>query len=260
MISKAVITAAGLGTRMRSMTLIMPKALLPLIRRNEAPMLVPIIDLIIMRLQEVGVSKFIVIVGKNGKPLIDYLMDKVFADSLRAQISFTFQEKPLGFGDAVLKAEDFVNSEPFFVHADDGILTDGYSEGVKLYRELRPDAILFLRRVNNPSRYGIAITKDEGPYNGYRLVRVLNVEEKPSNPKSSIAITAVYIFNKKIFDGLRSINMNRELELTHGIESIINNGGEVYWVFLYENFTRLVRVPHWYLLNNNRTLYFTEKN
>ncbi len=171
MISKAVITAAGLGTRMRNMTLIMPKALLPLIRRNEMPMLVPIIDLIMTRLQEVGVSKFLIIVGRNGKPLIDYLMDKLFTDSLKVQISFTFQEKPLGFGDAVLRAEDFVNSDPFFVHADDGILTSGYLEGVRLYNELRPDAVLFLRRVSNPSRYGIAVVKDEGTYGAMAWLR-----------------------------------------------------------------------------------------
>ncbi len=94
MINKAVITAAGLGTRMRNMTLIMPKALLPLIRRNDSAALVPIIDLIIMKLQEVGVSKFMIVVGRNGRPLIDYLMDKVFTDLIRAQISFTFQERP----------------------------------------------------------------------------------------------------------------------------------------------------------------------
>ena len=253
MINKAVITAAGLGTRMRNMTLIMPKALLPLIRRNEAPMLIPIIDLIMARLQEVGVSKFIIVVGRNGKPLIDYLMDKLFTDSLKVQISFTFQERPLGFGDAVLRAEDFVNDEPFFVHADDGILTNGYLEGVKLYDELRPDAVLFLRRVNNPSRYGIAVVRSEGTYNGYDLVRVLSVEEKPSRPKSNIAISAVYIFNKKIFEGLRSVRANGELELTYGIENVINGGGEVYGLLLNDDSWLSVGDPESYFNTINRT-------
>lgn len=232
MINKAVITAAGLGTRMRNMTLIMPKALLPLIRRNDSAALVPIIDLIIMKLQEVGVSKFMIVVGRNGRPLIDYLMDKVFTDLIRAQISFTFQERPLGFGDAVLRAEDFVNSDPFFVHADDGILTIGYPEGVKLYDELRPDVVLFLRRVSNPSRYGIAIARDEGSFDGFRLVRILDVEEKPSNPRSDIAISAVYIFNRKIIEGLRAVKAGNELELTYGIKNVINGGGEAYGLLL----------------------------
>ena len=253
MINKAVITAAGLGTRMRNMTLIMPKALLPLIRRNEMPMLIPIIDLIMAKLQEVGVSKFIIVVGRNGKPLIDYLMDKLFTDSLKVRISFTFQEKPLGFGDAVLRAEDFVNNEPFFVHADDGILTNGYLEGVKLYDELRPDAILFLRKVRNPSRYGIAVVKSEGIYNGYGLVRVLNVEEKPGSPKSDIAISAVYIFNKRIFEGLRSARANGELELTYGIANVINSGGEVYGLLFNNDPWLSVGDPESYFNTINRT-------
>ncbi len=253
MIHKAVITAAGLGTRMRNMTLIMPKALLPLIRRNEAPMLIPIIDLIITRLQEVGVSKFVIVVGRNGRPLIDYLMDRLFTDSLKAQISFTFQERPLGFGDAVLRAEDFVDDEPFFVHADDGVLMHGYLEGVRLYDELRPDAVLFLRRVSNPSRYGIAVVRDEGSYGGYGLARVLSVEEKPRVPRSNIAISAVYIFNRRIFDGLRSVRTNGELELTYGIERVIESGGEVYGLLLNDDSWLSVGDPESYFNAINHT-------
>ncbi len=260
MINKAVITAAGLGTRMRNMTLIIPKALLPIIRRNETPMLIPIIELIIARLQEVGISKFLIVIGKNGKPLIDYLMDKIFTDSLHVQLSFTFQEKPLGFGDAVLRAEDFVNSEPFFVHADDGILTTGYLEGIKFYNEINPDALLFLREVDNPCRYGIAVIKDEATYNNYKIVKVLNVEEKPRNPKSNIAISAVYIFNRKIFDGLRAARFNGELELTYGIENLIESGGEVYGILLNRDSWLSVGDPESYIKTINRTFNSNAKN
>ena len=252
MIRKAVITAAGLGTRMRNMTLIIPKALLPLIRRGEPPMLIPIIDLIISRLQEVGVSKFLIVVGRNGKPLIDYLMDKLFNESPGVSLSFTFQEKPLGFGDAVLRAKDFINSEPFFVHADDGLLTEGYAEGVKLFDELRPDALLFLREVSNPSRYGVAIVRDEGYINNYRLVRVLDVEEKPRNPRSNIAISAVYIFSDKIFRGLETVKTEGELELTYGIKNVIDSGGEVYGIVLNHNSWLSVGDPESYINTINR--------
>lgn len=119
------------------------------------------------------------------------------------------------------------------MHADDGILTIGYPEGVKLYDELRPDVVLFLRRVSNPSRYGIAIARDEGgSFDGFRLVRILDVEEKPSNPRSDIAISAVYIFNRKIIEGLRAVKAGNELELTYGIKNVINGGGEAYGLLL----------------------------
>ncbi|MFB6469793.1 MAG: nucleotidyltransferase family protein [Vulcanisaeta sp. AZ3] len=255
MIDRAVITTGGLGSRMRDMTLIVPKALLPLIRRDEKPALIPIIDLIIARLRGVGVSKFLIVIGRNGKPLIDYLMDKVFSGSLNGiQISFTFQESPRGFGDAVLKAEDFVNSNPFFVHADDGLLTMGYAEGVKVFNELRPDALLFLREVSNPSRYGVAIIKDEKLINGFRLVKVLDVEEKPPRPRSNIAILATYIFSKKIIDALKTINITEgELELTYGIKRIIEMGGEIYGLVLSQDTWLSVGDPENYIKTINKT-------
>ncbi|BCU69383.1 nucleotidyltransferase family protein [Stygiolobus caldivivus] len=226
-VKKAVITAAGKGSRMKYITSVLPKALLPLFKGEDGKIVMrPIIDLIMESLNTVGVEKFCIVVGKHGKLLMDYLFER--------EVTFVFQKEPKGFGDAVLKAEDFVGSDPFFVHADDGVLTGGYRESTSLFNEIKPDAVLLLREVKNPKRYGVVAVQDKGDYMGHKLFKVVEAEEKPENPKSNIAISAVYIFTPKLFRSLKAVTVEgeKELELTYGIQGIINDGGEVYGILL----------------------------
>lgn len=200
----------------------MPKALLPLFKKEDGKRVMrPVIDLIMTSLSDVGINTFCIVVGKHGKLLMDYLFER--------GVTFVFQEKPKGFGDAVLRAENFAGNEPFFVHADDGVLTGGYKEAVSLFEENNPDGILLLRKVDNPQRYGIAKVRDRGTFFEHRLYSVLDVQEKPLHPFSNFAISAVYIFTPKIFDALRSIEAEegKELELTYGIKKVLDNGGEI---------------------------------
>lgn len=226
-VKKAVITAAGKGSRMKYITSVLPKALLPLFRSEDGKIVMrPIIDLILDSLKDAGVEKFCLVVGKHGKLLMDYLFER--------GVTFVFQPEPKGFGDAVLRAEDFSNNDPFVVHADDGVLTGGYKEAISLFDQMNPDAVLLLRKVNNPKRYGIVTVTDKGEFMGHKLFKITEAEEKPSNPKSNIAISAVYVFSPKIFNALKSVTVPEggELELTYGIEKLIENGGEAYGILL----------------------------
>ncbi|BCU68522.1 nucleotidyltransferase [Sulfolobales archaeon HS-7] len=224
-IERAVITAAGKGSRMKYISSVMPKALLPLFRNEEGKKVMrPIIDLISNALIDIGVKKFCLVVGSHGRLLMDYLFERNF--------QFVVQSVPRGFGDAIMRAEDFTNNEPFFVHADDGILTGGYNEAKEVFEQNSPDGVLLLRKVNNPQRYGIVSVKDRGIFMNHRFVQVIEAEEKPMNPKSDIAISAVYIFSSKIFNALRNVEYSGELELTYGIKGIIDNGGEILGLLL----------------------------
>ncbi|MGC9106367.1 MAG: sugar phosphate nucleotidyltransferase [Thermoprotei archaeon] len=227
-VRKAVITAAGKGSRMKFITSVMPKALLPLFRtENGKKVMRPIIDLIMESLSSAGVEKFCLVVGKHGKLLMDYLFER--------GVTFVFQEEPKGFGDAVLRAEDFAGNEPFFVHADDGVLTGGYKEAASLFEQAEPDGVLLLRKVTNPKRYGIVTYVETGEFMGHKLFRVTGAEEKPKEPKSDVAISAVYVFKPKIFRALREVKVESgELELTYGIQRLIEDGGEVYGILLNE--------------------------
>ncbi|ARM77138.1 sugar phosphate nucleotidyltransferase [Acidianus manzaensis] len=221
MVSKAIITSAGLGSRMKYITSVMPKALLPLFKKEDGKRVMrPIIDLIMDSLRACGVNNFSIVVGKHGKLLMDYLFER--------GVTFFFQDTPKGFGDAVLRAENFACGEPFFVHADDGVLTGGYYEAKELFEQNNPDAVLLLRKVNNPHRYGIAKVKDQGKFMNHAMYYILDVQEKPPQPFSNLAISAVYIFKPKIFTYLKNIKISEgELELTYGIKKILDDGGEV---------------------------------
>ncbi|WP_338599314.1 sugar nucleotidyltransferase [Sulfolobus tengchongensis] len=223
MLKKAVITSAGKGSRMKHITNVLPKALLPLfVTENGSKVTRPVIDLIMESLARIGIEKFCIVVGRNGLLLMEYLFERT--------PTFVFQEIPKGFGDAVLRAEDFSSNEPFFVHADDGVLTDGYSSLKSLFEEILPDAVLFVRKVENPKRYGIIEVQDKGSYDNHRLYKVIGAEEKPQQPKSNLAIAAVYIFKPTIFGALKSIRVEegKEVELTYGISKLISDGKEVY--------------------------------
>jgi dTDP-glucose pyrophosphorylase len=227
MIRKAVITAAGKGSRMKYITSVLPKALLPLFRHEDEKLVMrPVIDLITDSLGEIGVNKICLVVGKHGKLLMDYMFER--------NITIVFQDEPKGFGDAVLRAEDFTSNEPFFVHADDGVLTGGYNEAKSLFNEIKPEAVLLLRQVENPNRYGIVEIKDNGVYMKHKMYKIIDAEEKPENPKSNIAISAVYVFSPKIFNAIKEIRIEegKELELTYGIKELLREGGEIYGILL----------------------------
>lgn len=222
-IEKMVITSAGKGTRMKYITSVLPKCLLPLLVKEEGKKVAkPVIDLIMNNAEKIGVNKFCIVVGKmQGRILMEYLFDR--------GPTFVFQNEPRGFGDAVLKAEDFADGSPFFVHADDGVLTSGYDVLAKAFLENDADATLFVRRVKNPRRYGIINFEKEDQFMDHSLYYVKNVEEKPESPKSDLAIAAVYIFKPDLFSALKEVKVDpaSEVELTYGIKKMLEKGKKV---------------------------------
>ncbi|MDE1833776.1 MAG: sugar nucleotidyltransferase [Candidatus Micrarchaeota archaeon] len=223
---KAIVTSAGEGSRMKRVTSVVPKALLPLFKtENNEKIIVPVADYIMDSLALAGVSKFCFVVGKHRSLLMDYLFDR--------GVTFVFQNQPKGFGDAVLRGEDYASHEPVFVHADDGVLTGGYVEAASLFMEKDADVVLLLRKTDNPKRYGIAEVADAWTYMGHKAFRITGAEEKPKNPKSNMMISAVYVFSHKIFEHLKTSKpTGSELELTAGIQSLIKSGGKAYGILL----------------------------
>ncbi len=224
-VRKAVITSAGLGTRMKYISNFIPKALLPVFsKEDEGVRMRPLVDVIMGSLQKAGISDFCFVIDSRSKMLKDYFAEKA--------VSFVMQDEPKGFGDAILKAEGFVGSEPFFVNANDSVLTGCYEEGARFFDERKPAALLFLKHMKDTSRYGVVTGKDTEPYLGHNVIRVDGAEEKPKAPKSDLCICATYIFTNEIFVKLKQIKSEGELQLTSGIQKLIDDGLDVYGMIL----------------------------
>jgi dTDP-glucose pyrophosphorylase len=226
-IKKAVITSAGKATRMRYISNSIPKALLPLfLREGEIRRMRPAIDFIVDSLKSAEATNLCIIMGSKAKPLADYFFDK--------NVTLVFQNEPKGFGDAVLQAENFVGNEPFFVNADDCIINGSYKEASELFTKMNADCVLFLQRTKTPSIYGIVSVDNEQNFMNHKIFRITGAEEKPQNPKSDLAICATYIFSPTIFQKLKEIKLEngQELQLTSGIEKLINEGRKVYGILL----------------------------
>jgi len=265
LVRKAVITAAGLGTRLLPFTKEFPKEALPLFAPSNSGLgLKPIIQIIFESLWRAGFRDFCIIVGRGKRAIEDYFTpDFGFTSQLRARglgwrassledfyrmvlesrIFFVNQPEPKGFGDAVLYAEPFVDSEPFLLHAGDDIVLSNDQSHVKrlidAFTALSADAVMLVEEVEDPRDYGVVVGEPVEELEG--VLRVVDVVEKPEKPPSKLAVVAIYIFKPVIFGYIRKVAENSvgEVQLTDAIKFMVLDGLKVYAVKLYNNERRL---------------------
>ncbi len=247
---KAVITSAGQATRTRPASYATPKALMPLVGKMEGSKdfkdtkLVPILDCIIEQLNRAGATEFCIVCADENQ------RDKIRAYLVKGRwlgerenllrwntisISFAIRTGFKGFGDAVLAGEEFADGKPVFIHADDVVSREGYELMSKLFKEKKADAVLLLRKVDDPSKFGIVEAEPDGQIEGRQVMVIKGAEEKPKeNPKSNLAISAVYLFSSDVFDAIRRHppSQRGEIELTGGIQKMIEDGKVVYGLIL----------------------------
>ena len=263
LVRKAVITAAGLGTRLLPATKEIPKEMLPIFTRgsDEEIFLKPLIQMIFEQLFEIGVRDFFIIVGRGKRAIEDHFtIDSSFLDFLRqknkdryaeelerfyemidaSNIIFLNQPEPRGFGDAVLRARNLID-ETFIVHAGDTYIVSDDLAHIKMPLEVHErwnaSATLLVMEVDDPRPYGVI----GGESLEVDIWEVRRVEEKPERPWSKLAILPLYIFEPEIFEALAETPPGRggELQLTDGIGRLIERGRRVMAVKLPEGAPRL---------------------
>lgn len=249
---KAVITAAGLGTRLLSVTKELPKEMLPLFSRSGDGSLSvkPLLQLVYEQLYSVGVREFCFVIGRGKRAIEDHFTpDHRFLEELKrrgketeasslevfyaalsdSSITWVNQDYPRGFGDAVLKAKAFVGDSNFLVAAGDTYITsDGNSHLKALIQEgERREAVLTLKRVRDPSAYGVALVDP-------KRRRVVRAVEKPKEKISDLAIMPFYAFTPVIFEHLSKLSpgLGGEVQLTDAIQSMVSSGRDVGYVLL----------------------------
>ncbi len=198
-VRKAVIPAAGLGTRLYPFTKVLPKEMLPLLNK-------PLIHYVVEEAVAAGVDDILIVVSRNKEALIDYfdkppsgLEDNVTNLLEKATIYYVRQREALGLGDAIRYARKHVGGEPFAVLLGDTVFDKpvlGELVGVFMGEGC---PVMGVERVepSHASRYGIV----EGEVKG-DLVEITRMVEKPPKPPTNIAITGPYILTPEVFDYL----------------------------------------------------------
>jgi len=261
---KAVIPAAGLGTRLLPATKEQPKEMLPVYARyiSGEICLKPLLQLIFEQLYDVGFREFCIVIGRGKRVIEDhftqeYSHTKYLRNRNRASgedldafyrrlddsvISWVTQPEPRGFGDAVLRARRPVNDSPFMVHAGDAyVLSHGNIHLKRLARAFdgsKASAALLVHEVVNPKQKGVAEVK---AIIGSSSFEVLSVEEKPESPKTNIIIEPIYLFQPHFLEALRRVKPDKrgEIQVTDAIQLMINEGRKVYAATLLEEEIRL---------------------
>jgi UTP--glucose-1-phosphate uridylyltransferase len=240
-VRKAVIPAAGFGTRMLPATKAVPKEMLPILNK-------PCIQYIVEEAVLSGIEEILLITGRSKKAIEDHfdrspelelhleqnrkssILTEVKAISELVDIHYVRQKTPLGLGHAILCAKSFVGNEPFAVLLGDDIIqaqTPVTKQLIKVYDD--PDtALVGVQRVPvaHVSKYGI-VDPESSPTSGDK-VRVRKLVEKPStaNAPSNFAVLGRYILPPAIFSVLEEtpVGHGGELQLTDAIQQLAVEG------------------------------------
>jgi len=264
MIRKAVIPTAGLGTRLLSATKEQPKEMLPIFTRTVDGhlRLKPLLQLVFEELYDAGFREFCFIVGRGKRAVEDHFSpDDVFVEYLKSRnklklayeldyfynkirdsiVIFANQSRPRGFGDAVYNARTFTGKEAFLVHAGDDLIlsknNSHLSRLVKAYYRYNADAVLYVEKVKDPTKYGVIMGKQVD----HRVHKVEKIMEKPSIAPSNLASIAIYIFSPMIYQAIEKIqpDENDEVQLTDAIQQLIDQKCNVYAIELNQDENRI---------------------
>lgn len=198
--------SGGAGTRLRPITHTSAKQLVPVANK-------PVLFYGLEAIAEAGISEVGIVVGDTA----DEIREAVGDGSLFGiKVTYIPQEAPLGLAHAVLIAQDFLGDDDFVMYLGDNFIVGGITGLVDEFRAERPEAQILLTKVPNPTSFGVAELGGDG--------RVVGLEEKPTQPKSDLALVGVYLFTSAIHEAVRSIepSWRGELEITHAIQWLID--------------------------------------
>jgi glucose-1-phosphate thymidylyltransferase len=205
---KGLILSGGRGTRLRPLTHTSAKQLVPV--ANKPVLFYGLEAMAAAGIRDVGV----IIAPETGGEIRAAAGD---GSGFGLSIEYIEQDEPLGLAHAVLTAAPFLGDSPFVMYLGDNLLRDGIVDLVDTFRSDQPDALILLTPVTDPEHYGVAELEDG---------RVARLVEKPSKPRTNLALVGVYMFTPAIFDAARSIEPSGrgELEITDAIQTLVDRG------------------------------------
>jgi len=206
---KGVVLAGGLGTRLRPLTAVTNKHLLPVYNQ-------PMIYYPIQTLVNAGITDIMIVTGGNSAGDFLKLLGNGKAFGLK-HLNYAYQEGEGGIAEALSLVEHFAGDDPVCVILGDNIIEGHIRAAVRAYDRENGGAKILLKRVPDPQRFGVP------ELDGRRVARI---EEKPDFPKSAYAVVGIYIYDTQVYDIIRTLRPSGrgELEITDVNNAYIERG------------------------------------
>ena len=210
---KGVVLAGGLGTRLRPLTSVTNKHLLPVYDQ-------PMIYYPIQTLVNAGITDIMIVTGGSSAGDFLRLLGNGKAFGLK-HLNYTYQEGEGGIAEALSLVEHFAGGDPVCVVLGDNIIEGNIRAAVRSYRHQGGGAKIILKKVPDPQRFGVP--ELDGP-------QVLRIEEKPETPKSGYAVIGMYMYDGEVYDIIRTLKPSGrgELEITD-VNNVYIARGEMTW-------------------------------
>jgi glucose-1-phosphate thymidylyltransferase len=205
---KGVVLAGGTGSRLRPLTKVTNKHLLPVGQK-------PMIYYPIQKLIGIGIEEILIVTG------VEHMGDVVgllgSGREFGCRFTYKVQDEAGGIAQALGLAENFANGQPLAVILGDNIFQAHLKTHAERFLAQGGGARLLLKQVPEPERFGVA---------EIRAGKVLGIEEKPPRPKSDYAITGIYFYDGSVFDTIRTLKPSArgELEITDVNNCYIRRG------------------------------------
>ena len=212
---KGIILAGGTGSRLRPLTKVVNKHLLPIAEK-------PMIYYPIEKLVGADIKEILIVTGIEhiGSVISQLGSGKEFG----CNFTYRVQDEAGGIAQALYLAKDFAKNESMAVILGDNLFEDSLKFAVKSWENTKQGAKIFLKTVEDPHRFGVAeIEKD----------KVTNIIEKPKNPKSNYAVTGIYFYDSSVFSIIEQLkpSARNEYEITDVNNYYLQQGILEYEVF-----------------------------
>jgi len=192
---RGIILAGGTGSRLYPLTKVTNKHLLPVARK-------PMIYHPIEKLISAGITDILIVTGVEHMGDIVTLLGS--GKEFGCKFTYKVQDEAGGIAQALGLAHDFAHKDKMVVILGDNLFQDDLAPFVEKFSKQKEGAMVLLKEVNDPHRFGVVEFK-----NG----KVINIEEKPKKPKSNFAVTGIYFFDSNVFDIISNLKPSRRGEL-----------------------------------------------
>lgn len=205
---KGVILAGGTGSRLYPLTKVTNKHLLPI--WNKPMIFYPLRTLI-----NAGIDDIMIISGPDYAGHFLRLLGS--GKDYNIKLTYEIQDRARGIAHALSLAEDFFDNGKCIAILGDNIFEDDIRPCLEQFKTTTSESHVFLKEVKNPQRFGVPELKGD---------KVIGIEEKPTNPKSSFAVTGLYMYDKNVFKIISSLKPSDrgEYEITDVTNEYIKNG------------------------------------